>query len=250
MQLAPSAHVDTFTRATCPARPVAAVDFDLPELRYPPAQLRRRAVGRVVDRGRTAGPLGPAGRRRRPRDAALPRPAPPGRPGGGDLTAEVGLVPGNRVLLRGPNNPWLVACWFGVFKAGCVAVTTMPLLRAAELRTIHEIARIDHHLCDRRFVDDLAAADGPYTVVPAGPTASRRGRPASPRVPRRGPSATTSRCWRSRPAPPVGPRPRCTSIAMYWRWPTRSARTCSGRSMTTSSRVRPRSASHSGWAPW
>lgn len=47
------------------------------------------------------------------------------------LTEDFGLRPGNRVLLRGPNNPWLVAAWFGVLKAGGVAVTTMPLLRAA-----------------------------------------------------------------------------------------------------------------------
>src|SRR5262245_4379471 len=42
------------------------------------------------------------------------------------------IVPGNRVLLRGPNNPWLVACLFGVIKAGAVAVTTMPMLRSGE----------------------------------------------------------------------------------------------------------------------
>ena len=49
------------------------------------------------------------------------------------LTEDLGLVPGNRVLLRGPNNPWLAACWLGVLKAGGVAVATMPMLRAAEL---------------------------------------------------------------------------------------------------------------------
>jgi 2-aminobenzoate-CoA ligase len=62
------------------------------------------------------------------------------------------------VLLRGPNNPWLVACWFGVLKAGGVVVTTMPLLRAGELRTIGEMARVTVALCDARFVDDLAKA--------------------------------------------------------------------------------------------
>ena len=51
----------------------------------------------------------------------------------GCWSTDLGLVPGNRVLLRGPNNPWLVACWFGVLKAGGVVVTTMPLLRAGEL---------------------------------------------------------------------------------------------------------------------
>jgi 2-aminobenzoate-CoA ligase len=74
------------------------------------------------------------------------------------LVENYGVVPGNRVLLRGPNNPWLVACWFGVLKAGAVAVPTMSLLRAAELSTIAEIASIDLALTDHRFADELAAA--------------------------------------------------------------------------------------------
>jgi 2-aminobenzoate-CoA ligase len=47
--------------------------------------------------------------------------------------SDMGLVPGNRVLLRAPNNPMLAACWFAVIKAGGIAVGTMPLLRAKEL---------------------------------------------------------------------------------------------------------------------
>ncbi len=64
------------------------------------------------------------------------------------LTGAMGLVPGNRVLLCGPNNPMLVACWFGVVKAGGIAVAAMPLLRAKELSTIADIAKISHALCD------------------------------------------------------------------------------------------------------
>jgi 2-aminobenzoate-CoA ligase len=45
-----------------------------------------------------------------------------------------GLRPGNRVLLRAPNNPMLAACWFAVLKAGGIVVCTMPLLRSRELR--------------------------------------------------------------------------------------------------------------------
>ena len=34
------------------------------------------------------------------------------------LATDLGVVPGARVLLRGPNSPWLVAAWFGVLKIG------------------------------------------------------------------------------------------------------------------------------------
>src|SRR5262249_60972793 len=62
---------------------------------------------------------------------------------------------------RGPNNPWLVACWFGVIKAGGVAVATMPLLRSGELSTIGEMSRAQFGLCDARFAADLEAASIP-----------------------------------------------------------------------------------------
>jgi 2-aminobenzoate-CoA ligase len=74
------------------------------------------------------------------------------------LADELGIEPGNRVLLRGPNNQWMAAAWFGALKAGAVVVSTMPLLRAGELATIHEIAGISATLCDHRFLDDLEAA--------------------------------------------------------------------------------------------
>src|SRR5437773_422411 len=77
------------------------------------------------------------------------------------LVEEAGLVPGNRVLLRGPNNPWLVGSWFGVLKAGGVAVTTMPLLRAGELHTMAEIAETNIASCDNRFVEDVERAAFP-----------------------------------------------------------------------------------------
>jgi 2-aminobenzoate-CoA ligase len=64
------------------------------------------------------------------------------------LTRDLGLVPGNRVLLCAPNNPMMVACWFGVIKAGGIAVAAMPLLRAKELSAIVDIAQISHALCD------------------------------------------------------------------------------------------------------
>jgi 2-aminobenzoate-CoA ligase len=58
------------------------------------------------------------------------------------LTEDLGLPSGSRVLLRSGNNPWLAASWLGVVKAGCIAVTTMPLLRERELSTIVRKAKI------------------------------------------------------------------------------------------------------------
>ena len=52
------------------------------------------------------------------------------------LTQELGLVSGNRVLLRSTNTPEMVAAWFAVVKAGGIAVATMPLLRSYELQQI------------------------------------------------------------------------------------------------------------------
>jgi 2-aminobenzoate-CoA ligase len=74
------------------------------------------------------------------------------------LTKEMGLVPGNRVLLRSANNPMLAACWFGVIKAGGIAVTTMPLLRARELNRICEKAEVKFALCDSRLSEELESA--------------------------------------------------------------------------------------------
>jgi 2-aminobenzoate-CoA ligase len=82
------------------------------------------------------------------------------------LVEDLGILPGNRVLLRGPNNPTLVACWFAVLKAGAIAVTTMPLLRARELRYILDKARVALALCDGRALKDLRAAGGPTHIVP------------------------------------------------------------------------------------
>ena len=50
------------------------------------------------------------------------------------LVGRFGLAPGNRVLLRAPNNPMMVATYLAVIKAGGIVVATMPLLRAANSR--------------------------------------------------------------------------------------------------------------------
>ena len=160
MELTPSAHVDTYCRDHLPGEADwAELLFDLPEVQYPE---RLNCAVELLDT--VVAEHGPD------RPCLL---APDGtRWSYGELMAtanriarllvhEYALVPGNRVLLRGPNNPWLVACWFAVLKAGGVVVATMPLLRPSELSTIAEIGRVQLALCDHRFVDDLARAGIP-----------------------------------------------------------------------------------------
>jgi len=74
------------------------------------------------------------------------------------LVDEEGLIPGNRVLLRGPNTMTMFAAWLGVLKAGGVVVATMPLLRPGEIATVIERAQISHAIIDSRFVGDFRQA--------------------------------------------------------------------------------------------
>jgi len=74
------------------------------------------------------------------------------------LVQDLGVQPGNRVLLRGANTPMLAACWFAIMKVGAIAVATMPLLRAKELAQVIDKARVSHALCDARLAEELAAA--------------------------------------------------------------------------------------------
>ncbi|WP_396432236.1 AMP-binding protein [Limnohabitans sp.] len=71
------------------------------------------------------------------------------------LTWDMGLVPGNRILLRGGNSPMMAACLLGALKAGLVAVPTMPLLRAGELAQIIDKAQVSAALCDSLLADEL-----------------------------------------------------------------------------------------------
>src|SRR5215207_4302561 len=81
------------------------------------------------------------------------------------LVEREGLVPGNRVLLRGPNNAMLFASWLGVLKAGGIVVATMPMLRPGEIATILERARISHAIVDSRFRADFDAAGGTGSII-------------------------------------------------------------------------------------
>ena len=167
-QVTRSAHVDTFTRENLPPRAAwPEFRFTLPELQYPESL---NCATDLLDRHVEAGN---GDRRCIVTDTEtwtysdlLTKSNQVARA----LVDEMGLVPGNRVLLRGPNNPWLVASWFGVVKAGGVAVTTMPQLRAGELRTMAEIAELKLAICDHRFNEDLesAAVPGLQTLLYGG----------------------------------------------------------------------------------
>ncbi|MET9513829.1 AMP-binding protein [Streptomyces sp. NPDC002994] len=166
MELKTSAHIDTFPREQLPpAHQWPQLLLDRPELRYPDrlncgAELLDRTVERLgPDRPvfRTAaGEVWTYGELlgRADRIAHV-------------LTTDLGIVPGNRVLLRGPTTPWLAACWLAVMKAGAVAVTVLAQQRASELATMCEIARVSHALCDVRAVDDLVKAEVPGLRVTA-----------------------------------------------------------------------------------
>jgi 2-aminobenzoate-CoA ligase len=73
------------------------------------------------------------------------------------MVEDLGVRPGNRVLIRSANNPAMVACWLAATKAGAVVVNTMPMLRAGELSAIVDKAEISHALCDTRLMDEMTA---------------------------------------------------------------------------------------------
>ena len=153
-----SAHVDGFVRDSLPPRALwPEMDYSvLPELAaYPP---RLNAAAALLDAEAAAGHAG----------------RPMFRFGGtvwswGDVLAranrianllveDLGLVPGNRVLLRSGNHPMLAAAWYAVLKAGGVAVTTMPTLRAREIEYIAARARVQYVVSERGLAADVETA--------------------------------------------------------------------------------------------
>ncbi|MFC3374571.1 AMP-binding protein [Rugamonas sp. CCM 8940] len=153
-----SAYIDHFARDHLPPpEQWPELCFDLPQLQYP---ARLNCVAELLD----AAVAGSAGERPAIRSdtqswtyAELQRQV--------DRIAHVlrgpmGLVPGNRVLLRGANTPLMAACVLAVFKAGCVAVPTMPLLRARELGAILAKAEVNAALCADGLRAELDAAPG------------------------------------------------------------------------------------------
>jgi 2-aminobenzoate-CoA ligase len=151
-----TSHVDTFTRDRLPPRDQwPEFVFDLPEVRYPE---RVNCASVLLDDALAEG----HGRRAAVHSASstwtyeelLDR----ANRIANVLVRDLGVVPGNRVLLRAPNQPMLMAAWLAVIKAGGVAVTTMPMLRHKELATIAERAHVQHALCDARLFADLETA--------------------------------------------------------------------------------------------
>src|SRR3954454_6226739 len=165
MELAPSAHVDTFCRDNLPPTDAwPELVTDLPGLRYP--ERLNCAAALLDDVVAEHGPDRPCLRTDHETWTY------------GELLAranqiahvlvdDVGLLPGQRVLLRSPNNPELVACWFAALKVGGVAVTTVPLLRTGELRQLTELTRATVALCDARVAADLLPVPG-LDVLPFG----------------------------------------------------------------------------------
>ena len=151
-----SGHSDSFTRDNLPDPALwPDLTFDLPELQYPDrlnaaATLLGGAIAR--ENGNRPAILWSEGswtyselQSRANQVAAV-------------LTNELGLVPGNRVLLHGRNTPMMIACWYGILLAGGVAVTTMPLLRACELTTIADKADVNFAFCEEALSDELSKA--------------------------------------------------------------------------------------------
>ena len=81
------------------------------------------------------------------------------------LVDDLGVKPGNRVLIRSANNPAMVACWLAATKVGAVVVNTMPMLRAAELTKYIEKAKIEFALCDSRLMEELETAATQSTIL-------------------------------------------------------------------------------------
>jgi len=165
--MAYTAHVDTFARDRLPPKSRwPELIFELPELQYPErlncaAELldhmvagghgERPVIHALID-GKAYSCTYRQLLHRANRIARV-------------LTEDLRLKPGNRVLLRAPNNPMMAACWFAVIKAGLIAVSTMPLLRAIELKQIIDKAKVSAALCDVRLREEMELAQAACPVM-------------------------------------------------------------------------------------
>jgi 2-aminobenzoate-CoA ligase len=148
-----TAHIDTFARDNLPPKDQwPELLFDLPELQYPErlncaVELLDKAVAQGW--GERVAILGEGVRWTYADLLAKVNQA------ARVLTEDMGLVPGNRVLLRGANDPMLAVAWLAVAKAGLITVTTMPLLREKELTEIVDRAQVSAALCEKAFAEEL-----------------------------------------------------------------------------------------------
>jgi 2-aminobenzoate-CoA ligase len=149
--LGPTGHVDTFARDNLPPEdqwPEFLLEgFDYPDYLNAGVELTDAMVAKGFG-DRTA--LIGNGRRRTYKELAdwTNRLA-------HALVDDLGVKPGNRVLIRSANNPAMVAAWLAATKVGAVVVNTMPMLRAGELAKIVDKAEIAFALCDTRLMDEL-----------------------------------------------------------------------------------------------
>jgi 2-aminobenzoate-CoA ligase len=153
-----TSHLDTFAADNLPARALwPEFRFDLPEMQYPERINCAEALldGRVeqgLDAHRAVGAMVGG----HPVYATYDQLLAQTNRIANVLVNDLQLVPGNRVLLRAPNNPMMAACWLAVLKAGLIAVPTMPLLRAKELKQIIVKARVAVALCDGALADEIS----------------------------------------------------------------------------------------------
>ena len=151
-----TAHTDTFARDNLPPREQwPEFLFELPELKYPG---RMNCATELLDKPVTRGHGHRVALRSPDGECTYTQLFTQANRLANVLVREMGLKPGNRVLLRGPNNPTMAAAWFAVMKAGGICVATMPLLRAKELTDIITKAEVTHALCDKRLDAELKAA--------------------------------------------------------------------------------------------
>lgn len=161
--LLPSSHVDTYVREQLPPEDQwPEFIFDRPELQYPALlNVTSELVDAHVLQGHGS------------------RPALHGHDGQAPfmwtyaqlqdrvdriahvLTQDMGLVAGNRLLLRGTNTPMMAACFLAGLKAGLVMVPTMPLLRATELNQVIQKAKITAALCMHHLSEELGYCQDP-----------------------------------------------------------------------------------------
>ena len=152
----PSAHIDTFPRDNLP--PSAQLPdfiFALPELQYPDrVNCTVELLDRWVESGHADRPclISPT------HTLTYAQLVEQVNRIASALTRDLGVVPGNRVLLRGPNSAMMVAAYLAIIKAGGVVVATMPLLRAKEIAYPVQKAKIRLALCDARLADEMEKA--------------------------------------------------------------------------------------------